>query len=244
VRLIVQDLTTGMASPCVMDIKMGIRTSLEVDVHDNTPRPDLLKKMDAINPREAKSDERKAGGVTKHRYLTYRDNLTSTSTLGYRVDAAVVTKHAGKERTPLSYNFRELKDEGKIKKCMADFLQQSKMLAKAVLIKLERMRSALERSDYFKGQVFVRSSILITYDYDIFVEHNKTGGTPEDFISMTGPIPLEVKMIDFAQSHPTPNGEKLTHRAPWTPGNHEDGYLTGMDSLITLLGTLSTSLKQ
>jgi hypothetical protein len=39
-------------------------------------------------------------------------------------------------------------------------------------------------------------------------------------------------MIDFAKTAALPAGATLTHRAPWTSGNREDGYLTGVDSLL------------
>ena len=42
-------------------------------------------------------------------------------------------------------------------------------------------------------------------------------------------------MIDFAKTVPVPGGATLTHRDPWELGNHEDGYLLGLDSLIATL---------
>ena len=37
-------------------------------------------------------------------------------------------------------------------------------------------------------------------------------------------------MIDFATTLRV-EGRKLSHRAPWVVGNHEDGYLTGVAHL-------------
>ena len=37
-------------------------------------------------------------------------------------------------------------------------------------------------------------------------------------------------MIDFAKTLRV-EGRKLSHRAPWVVGNHEDGYLTGVAHL-------------
>lgn len=39
-------------------------------------------------------------------------------------------------------------------------------------------------------------------------------------------------VIDFAKTLPVPDGVKLTHRKPWQMGNHEEGWLTGIDHLI------------
>ena len=38
-------------------------------------------------------------------------------------------------------------------------------------------------------------------------------------------------MIDFAKTLPF-GDHTLDHRSPWQVGNHEDGYLVGIDNLI------------
>lgn len=41
-------------------------------------------------------------------------------------------------------------------------------------------------------------------------------------------------LIDFAKTRPVPENTLLTHRLPWSPGNHEDGFLYGLDQLINV----------
>ena len=54
-----QDLTAGFGdSPCVMDVKVGIRTFLEDEVTNPKLRQDLLKKMDKLDANAATDEER------------------------------------------------------------------------------------------------------------------------------------------------------------------------------------------
>jgi 1D-myo-inositol-triphosphate 3-kinase len=48
-------------------------------------------------------------------------------------------------------------------------------------------------------------------------------------------------MIDFGKTRRLPESIKITHRDNWKEGNHEDGYLTGIESLIDIFkGTLNS----
>lgn len=43
------------------------------------------------------------------------------------------------------------------------------------------------------------------------------------------------KLIDFAKTSALDEGRTLSHRSEWVVGNREDGYLSGLDSLIATL---------
>ena len=50
-------------------------------------------------------------------------------------------------------------------------------------------------------------------------------------------------MIDFGKTRPLPSGIRTTHSAAWTRGSHEDGYLVGLDHLISLFHEIISELK-
>ena len=51
-------------------------------------------------------------------------------------------------------------------------------------------------------------------------------------------------MIDFGKTVPLPEGINITHDTPWERGNHEDGYITGLENLLSLMETLYEDTMQ
>lgn len=52
-----------------------------------------------------------------------------------------------------------------------------------------------------------------------------------------------VWLIDFGKTVSVPEGLSIDHNSPWEVGNHEDGYLIGIENLILLFGDLVTMLE-
>ena len=69
----------------MMDIKMGRRTFLESEVTNTKRREDLAAKMAKLDP-AALTEEERTHGVTKLQYMQYREQLSSTATLGWRIE--------------------------------------------------------------------------------------------------------------------------------------------------------------
>lgn len=42
-------------------------------------------------------------------------------------------------------------------------------------------------------------------------------------------------LIDFAKTRPVPDHLTVNHRSAWSPGNHEEGFLYGLDQLIRVM---------
>lgn len=74
----------------------------------------------------------------------------------------------------------------------------------------------------FRRQQFVRTSLLLVYS-------NATNCTT-------------VHIIDLTRVTELLNGKVINHRDEWTPGNHEDGYLLGLDNLIKTFEEVHESL--
>lgn len=81
-----EDLLYHYKNASIMDIKMGSRTFLESEVSNNTARHDLYEKMVKIDPLEPTPEEHRTKSVTKLRYMQFREELSSTSKLGFRIE--------------------------------------------------------------------------------------------------------------------------------------------------------------
>ena len=52
-----------------------------------------------------------------------------------------------------------------------------------------------------------------------------------------------VWLIDFGKTVPAPNGVSIDHKSPWEVGNHEDGYLIGVQNLINIFSDIAADLS-
>lgn len=43
-----------------------------------------------------------------------------------------------------------------------------------------------------------------------------------------------IGIIDFGKTRTLPNHIQINHKSEWIDGNHEDGYLIGIDNLIEI----------
>ena len=50
-------------------------------------------------------------------------------------------------------------------------------------------------------------------------------------------------MIDFGKTRLLPDNIHITHLEPWIRGSHEDGYLFGIDNLISIFQEIVDELK-
>lgn len=93
VYLQLQDLLSDFDQPCVMDCKIGVRTYLEEELSKAKEKPklrkDMYEKMIQIDKDAPNDEEHRAKGVTKPRYMVWRETISSTATLGFRIEVSL-----------------------------------------------------------------------------------------------------------------------------------------------------------
>ncbi|XP_061561204.1 inositol-trisphosphate 3-kinase B [Phycodurus eques] len=213
-----EDLLAEFDCPCVMDCKMGVRTYLEEELtkarKKPTPRPDMYQKMVEVDPEAPSAEEKEQKAVTKPRYMQWRETISSTATLGFRIEGVK------KEDGTVNRDFKRTKAREQVMGAFHDFVKGNKDILNGYLARLKEIRATLETSPFFKTHEVIGSSLLFV--------HDAKGRA-------------KVWLIDFGKTTALPEGEELDHRASWREGNREDGYLFGLDCLLDILSAMLDS---
>jgi len=85
------------------------------------------------------------------------------------------------------------------------------------LQRLKEIKQVLFESSFFQNHELIGSSLLFVHD-----AKGKAG----------------VWLIDFGKTVPLTNGTVIDHKSPWSLGNHEDGYLIGLENIINIFSDL------
>ena len=228
--IFMQDLVAPMVRPCALALLMGSRTvtaaEMELDSEETSRRGDLLTAMCDIDPAAPTPEEHTAGGVTAVRFLNFLDATSSTTTLGFRIDAGKTVTDGALTALPLPAghtSFNTLREEADIAASFVAFLQSDAELAATFAQKVQALHAALARSSFFAKHVLLRSTLLFVYDDAARTEH------------------MELKMMNFGSSYAISDGAAaLTHKSVWDgrPASHEDGYLLGVENLERILKTV------
>ncbi|KAH7645214.1 hypothetical protein HUG17_0752 [Dermatophagoides farinae] len=215
-----EDLLATFVNPSVMDIKMGIRTYLEEELVKANEKPrlrkDMYEKMVAIDPDEPSDEEKLQKAITKPRYMVWRETISSTSTLGFRIDGMKSGCNCLKTTSPSVKDFKRMKSVDAVRSAILEFVGDKHEYLITYLEKLKLIRKQLEQSNFFQTHEMIGSSLLFVHDQ----QH------------------ANIWMIDFAKTYPLSDGLQINHRDQWKLGNHEDGYLFGLDNLIQIFSSL------
>jgi 1D-myo-inositol-triphosphate 3-kinase len=206
-----EDLMCHFTNGCGMDIKMGTRTFKESEVKNQKLRTDLYDKMVNLDPSEPTEQENIDKGITKLRYMTFRERESSSQTLGFRVEAMKIW---GAETNK---NFKTLKYADQVKNALKIYFNPlSKSGVEGFLRELENLHELLRESTFFKEHEFIGTSLLFIYDKE------RVG----------------IWLIDFGKTTPIRDlieGGQITHDKPWELGNYEDGYFFGYQGLLKIM---------
>uniref|UniRef100_UPI00398E5034 inositol-trisphosphate 3-kinase C-like n=1 Tax=Pristiophorus japonicus TaxID=55135 RepID=UPI00398E5034 len=209
------DLLSEFDSPSIMDCKMGVRTYLEEELTKAREKPklrkDMYEKMIAVDPNAPTPEEHEQAAVLKPRYMQWRETLSSTATLGFRIEGI------RKADSSCNTNFKKTKLKEQVMDALEDFVDSNRNILRNYLTRLKEVRTALESSEFFNTHEVVGSSLLFV--------HDKTEQA-------------KVWMIDFGKTVLLPDRERLNHRVAWVEGNREDGYLWGLDNLINIIDSM------
>ncbi|TRY71835.1 hypothetical protein TCAL_10393 [Tigriopus californicus] len=188
-----QDCLSSFSNPSIMDCKIGVRTYLEEELAKAKENPklrrDMYDKMIAVDSDAPTEEEHKLKGVTKPRYMVWRETISSTATLGFRIEGVKMSDGSS------SKEFKTTKTRDQVFEAFKRFLALNPKKA------------------------LIGSSLL-------FVHDNQKAS---------------IWLIDFGKTVPLPEGHKIDHKSPWEVGNHEDGYLIGIDNLINIMEQLVNS---
>lgn len=81
---------------------------------------------------------------------------------------------------------------------------------------MKSIHNTLQCSEFFKTHEVIGSSLLFVHD-----RNNAS-----------------IWLIDFAKTISLPENTEISHKSEWRVGNHEDGYLIGINNLITIFEEL------
>ncbi|KAF5919304.1 hypothetical protein HPG69_002614 [Diceros bicornis minor] len=256
------DLLADFDSPCVMDCKMGVRTYLEEELTKARKKPslrkDMYQKMIEVDPEAPTEEEKAQRAVTKPRYMQWRETISSTATLGFRIEGIKVSPagcglrlpgppSSRKEDGSVNRDFKKTKTREQVTEAFREFTKGNHNVLVAYRDRLKDIRATLEVSPFFKcheASSFSKSP----QGPGCSVEGRACAPAAPPHL----PVPLQVIgssllfihdkkeqakvwMIDFGKTTPLPEGQTLQHDVPWQEGNREDGYLSGLNNLIDIL---------
>lgn len=213
-----QDLLSDYVQPCVMDCKVGVRTYLEEELSKAKEKPKLRKdmydKMIQIDANAPTAEEHAAKAVTKPRYMVWRETISSTATLGFRIEG--IKKSDGTS----SKDFKTTKSREQIKLAFVEFLSGHPHILPRYIQRLRAIRATLAVSEFFQTHEVIGSSLLFVHDQ----------------------THASIWLIDFAKTVELPPQLRIDHYSAWKVGNHEDGYLIGINNLIDIFVELLATM--
>jgi len=206
------------ASSTMLDVKIGFQTFQADGDGVTTPKAKYYEKAVKWYNEKLSAAEHAAKKISKARWMSLNNQVSSTAVSGFRIDGARV----GTEILPLDVN---KKTDSVLSGIVIRSNASSDMLRKIVAA-IETIRDNLEKSSFFMSHSLYGASLLIIFD---------TSGK------------LAVKIIDIGKLIPRDGPINRDghgwHRVkptelPLACESTQDGFLSGLDSLVDFFGQM------
>eukprot|EP00931_Biecheleriopsis_adriatica_P053229 TRINITY_DN31128_c0_g1_i1.p1 TRINITY_DN31128_c0_g1~~TRINITY_DN31128_c0_g1_i1.p1 ORF type:complete len:518 (+),score=108.51 TRINITY_DN31128_c0_g1_i1:82-1554(+) len=209
----------------VMDCKLGLRSFSEDEMTDTKPRSDLYQRLAALDPSFLSAAEHQARACTKYRWMKFNDEITSLSTLGFRIDG-IVSQHEKIKQGTL-HQARSLEEN-------AEAIVQH-FLPKAAFALAAKNEPHAEHERCLQVVASVRQQLQELFERmeaSSFVGRHSMIGSSLLFAIDAEEPHARVFLVDFAKVTAVPSSCNLTHKRPWSPGNCEDGLMVGLQNMM------------
>jgi len=143
-------------NPSIMDIKMGVRTFVEADASLAKERSDLYERMVKEDPYSTTEEENRRRSVTKLRYLDWRDERSSSRSLGFRVEGIIQNGNT-------TNDFKSLKTNDGISNLLKSFITNPK-IKDMYLERLREIERLCVESSFFQRHQLIGTSLLFVND--------------------------------------------------------------------------------
>jgi len=143
-------------NPSIMDIKMGVRTFVESEASLSRERSDLYDRMVIEDPSSTTEEENRRKSVTKFRYLDWRDERSSSRSLGFRVEGLIKDGKTNKD-------FKSLRTQVEISDLLKSFISNT-IIKKKYLNRLQEIETLCLQSTFFHRHQLVGTSLLFVND--------------------------------------------------------------------------------
>jgi len=131
-------------------LKLGKKTFIP-DPKNNAQREDLFLKMQKLDPASLTSEEHASKTVTKCRYLQFRDDLSTTSKFGFRIEGISFSKDVdSKCEKPEKIELQRMSKPEALKN-FNNFVEANNLEKKQVVKQLEEFREAVTSSEYLNN---------------------------------------------------------------------------------------------
>lgn len=218
----IENLTHGLTSPCVMDLKMGFQS-----VEDG--EKSLFKRL-------------------RHTAL---DHLTGSKHSGVRLEGLSMYRTLEKKRmkgTKAQSHTVSANMGVSLQDVLTFFLTDESGVRTDIALRFQAHVEALLHyfCKYNRSNLFIGSSILLIYNNDNEAPHMRwaralqrlhtiSGPTlsPDRLATLTRRTKVDVRMIDFAHTGPLPQGQE-----------RDEGYIQGLHTILTALKAIRVGRRR